>query len=99
TMPFQDSLPRAGWRRFAYRLSRNPLVLFAIAPFYLVLINHRFASPKADGRQRRSVWWMNLVLLCTAASMSWIYGLGPYLLILSTVLLVAGGAGVWLFYV
>jgi omega-6 fatty acid desaturase (delta-12 desaturase) len=99
TMTVREYLEASRWRRFAYRLSRNPLVLFVFAPAYLVLINHRFASSKADRRQRRSVWWMNLVLLGTAAAMSWVFGLGPYLFIQSTMLLVAGAAGVWLFYV
>jgi omega-6 fatty acid desaturase (delta-12 desaturase) len=99
TMTVQEYLEASPERRFAYRLSRNPLVLFVLAPFYLVLINHRFAARNASGRQRRSVWWMNAVFLCTAAVMSWIYGVGPYLFIQSTMLLVAGAAGVWLFYV
>ena len=74
-------------------------MLFVFAPFYIFLIGHRFASPKADRRQRRSVWSMNLMLLGTAALMSWIFGVWPYLLIQSIVMLVAGAAGVWLFYV
>jgi acyl-lipid omega-6 desaturase (Delta-12 desaturase) len=31
--------------------------------------------------------------------MSWIFGLGPYLLIQATIMLVAGATGIWLFYV
>jgi acyl-lipid omega-6 desaturase (Delta-12 desaturase) len=99
TMTVQEYLESSRWRRFGYRLTRHPLVLFVLAPFYIFLIGHRFASPKAGGRQRRSVWWMNLVLLGTASLMSWIFGIGPYLLIQSIVMLVAGAAGVWLFYV
>jgi Fatty acid desaturase len=74
-------------------------VLFVAAPLYLFLIGHRFASPQAGRRQRRSVSWMNLVFAGAAVSLSWIYGIGPYLLIQLTVILVAGAAGVWLFYV
>ena len=99
TMTVQEYLDASRWRRFGYRLTRHPLVLFVLAPFYIFLIGHRFASPKADRRQHRSVWTMNLMLLGTAASMSWIFGVGPYVLIQSIVMLVAGAAGVWLFYV
>jgi len=99
TMTVQEYLDASRWRRFAYRLARNPLVLFVLAPFYLFLVNHRLPAANAGRRQRRSVWWMNAVLLGTAAAMSWIFGLGPYLLIQSTITLVAGAAGVWLFYV
>ena len=99
TMTVREYLEASRWRRFGYRLTRHPLVLFVAAPLYLFLIGHRFASPKAGRRQRRSVWWMNLVFAGAAASLSWIYGIGPYLLIQATVILVAGAAGVWLFYV
>ena len=99
TMTVQEYLEASRWRRFAYGLSRNPLVLFVLAPLYLVLINHRCSSPGAGPRQRRSVWWTNLVFVGAVVSMSWIFGFGPYLLIQSTIMLVAGAAGIWLFYV
>jgi omega-6 fatty acid desaturase (delta-12 desaturase) len=99
TMTVQEYLESSPWRRVAYRLSRNPLVLFALAPFYLFLIDHRFASRNAGAPQRRSVRWMNVVFVVTAISMSWIFGVGPYLLIQATIMLVAGAAGIWLFYV
>jgi omega-6 fatty acid desaturase (delta-12 desaturase) len=42
---------------------------------------------------------VNLALLLMAVGLSWILGIGPYLLIQLIVMLVAGAAGVWLFYV
>jgi acyl-lipid omega-6 desaturase (Delta-12 desaturase) len=99
TMTVREYLEASRWRRFAYRLARNPLVLFLLAPFYVFLIDHRFASPKAERRQRQSVWWTNLAFICTVVLMSGIFGIGPYLLIQSTIMLVAGAAGIWLFYV
>jgi omega-6 fatty acid desaturase (delta-12 desaturase) len=42
---------------------------------------------------------MNLAILGMAIGLSFIFGIGPYLLIQSIILMVAGGAGVWLFYV
>jgi omega-6 fatty acid desaturase (delta-12 desaturase) len=99
TMTVQEYLEASRWHRFAYALARNPLVLFLFAPFYLVLVNHRFPAPEAGPRQRRSVWWTNFAFACTALALSSIFGLGAYLLIQSTILLVAGAAGVWLFYV
>jgi acyl-lipid omega-6 desaturase (Delta-12 desaturase) len=99
TMTVQEYLEASPARRCKYRLMRNPLVLLVLAPFYVFLISHRFASPKADRRRRRSVWSMNLMFLGTAALLSWIFGLGPYLLIQATITLVAGAAGIWLFYV
>lgn len=99
TMTVQEYLESSRWRRFSYRLARNPIVLFVIAPLYLFVIRQRFPSAQANPRERMSVHWMNLAILGMAAILSWIYGLEAYLLIQLTAMAVAGGAGVWLFYV
>jgi omega-6 fatty acid desaturase (delta-12 desaturase) len=99
TMTVQEYLESSRWRRLSYRLARNPLALFVIAPVFLFVVLQRFASPRASRRERHSVWWMNLALAAMAAGMIWLYGIGPYLLIQSVILMVAGMAGVWLFYV
>ena len=99
TMTVQEYLESSRWRRFAYQLARNPLVLFVVAPLYLFVIRHRFASSNADRRERQSVWLMNLMMFGVAALLSWVFGIAAYLLIQVTILMVAGAAGVWLFYV
>ncbi len=99
TMTVQEYLESSRWRRFAYRLARNPLVLFVIAPLFVFVIRQRFASSQVNRRERRSVWLMNLAILGLAAVLSWIFGIAAYLLIQLTAMMVAGAAGVWLFYV
>jgi acyl-lipid omega-6 desaturase (Delta-12 desaturase) len=99
TMTVQEYLESSRWKRFAYRLARNPIVLFVIAPLFLFAIRQRFPSPKASKRERHSVWWMNLAILGVAAVLSAIFGMVPYLVIQLTAMAVAGSAGVWLFYV
>ena len=42
---------------------------------------------------------MTLSVLLMAAALSWTYGLKAYLVIQLTAMMVAGGAGVWMFYV
>src|SRR5678815_5857345 len=81
TMTVEEYLSASRRRRFTYRLTRNPLVLFVLAPLFVFVVKQRFASPKADERHRRSVWRLNWVLLGTAALLSWIFGIAPYLLI------------------
>ncbi|MCA8967961.1 MAG: fatty acid desaturase, partial [Planctomycetes bacterium] len=49
-------------KRIAYRVARNPIVLFVIAPAFLFLVLQRFPSSGATGRERRSVWWMDLAI-------------------------------------
>jgi len=99
TMTVQEYLESSRWKKFSYRLARNPIVLFIIAPLFLFFIGQRFPSPKASRRERHSVYAMNLCILGMALSLGFIFGFKNYLLIQSLVHLVAGGAGVWLFYV
>src|ERR1043166_3360450 len=99
TLTVQEYLESSRWRRFAYRLARNPVGPFVIAPLFLFIVRERFPSPKASARDRRSVYWMNLALAGLAAGLIWIFGLKAYLLIQLTAMAVAGSAGVWLFYV
>src|SRR5258707_529066 len=58
TMTVQEYLESSRWKRFAYKLARNPIVLFVIAPLVLFVVRQRFASPKANSRERQSVHWM-----------------------------------------
>jgi omega-6 fatty acid desaturase (delta-12 desaturase) len=99
TMTVREYLDASRWKRLSYRLSRNPIVLFVIAPIVVFVILQRIPSPKASRRERHSVAWMNLALLGVVAAMSWLYGFGSYLFIQAVAWMVAGAAGIWLFYV
>jgi omega-6 fatty acid desaturase (delta-12 desaturase) len=99
TMTVQEYLESSRWQRFAYRLARNPVILFLLAPLFLFVVMQRLPKPQANARERQSVWWTNLAILCLAIAQSWIFGVGAYLLIQLIALTVAGAAGVWMFYV
>jgi omega-6 fatty acid desaturase (delta-12 desaturase) len=99
TMTVQEYLESGPWKRFAYRLARNPFVLFVLGPFYLFLIGNRFTTSGASKRERWSVYWMNLALLGMAVGMCAIFGIKHYLLLQLIVMAVGGSVGVWLFYV
>ena len=53
TLTVQEYLQSTRSRRIAYRLARNPVVLFVIAPLYVFVVHHRFAAPAAAPRERR----------------------------------------------
>ncbi len=99
TLTVQEYLEASRWKRFAYRLARNPAVLFVIAPLFLFLVKQRFPHPKASKRERHSVYCTNLAILAMAAGLICVFGSKAYLVIQLTVIAVAGSAGVWLFYV
>ena len=99
TMTVQEYLDASRWLRFRYRLARNPLVLFLIAPLTLFVVLQRFPSRAANPRERMSVYWMDLAIVGMMAGMSALLGLKAYLLIQLVVIAVASGAGLWMFYV
>ena len=99
TLTVQEYLDASRWKRFAYRVVRNPLVLFVIGPLFLLLIQERCPYPNGNRRERRSVWWMNLAILAMVLGLGAAFGIVPYVLIQLIILSVAGSAGVWLFYV
>jgi omega-6 fatty acid desaturase (delta-12 desaturase) len=95
----QEYLEASRWKRFAYRLARNPFVLFGLGPLLLFLFRERFPSPKAPRRERHSVYWTNLALVLWGSGLAWVFGVKAYLLIQLGVVTGAAAAGVWLFYV
>jgi omega-6 fatty acid desaturase (delta-12 desaturase) len=99
TLTVQEYLEASRWKRFAYRLSRNPVVLFVLAPLFVFLVKNRLPRAKASRRERHSVYWTNLGVLTMAIGLSYVFGLKEYLLIQLIIVLVAGAAGFWLFYV
>ena len=99
TMTVQEYLESSRWKRFSYRLARNPIILFVIAPVFLFLIRQRFPSPGASKRERESVQWMNLAILGMVIGLIWIFGFKSYLLIQLTITGVGGAIGIWMFYV
>ena len=99
TLTVQEYLEASLWKRFAYRLARNPVVLFLLAPLFLFLVIERLPSAKAGRREQLSVFWTNCLILLVGVGLSWGFGFTAYLLLQIAVIAVAGTAGVWLFYV
>jgi omega-6 fatty acid desaturase (delta-12 desaturase) len=85
------ALPRG--RRLLYRLYRHPIVMFGVGPAYLFIFRHRLPMGLM-----RSGWqpWISAVLVAT---LIWLVGVGPFLLVQLPITLLAASIGVWLFYV
>ena len=99
TITVQEYLESSRWKRLAYRLARNPFVLFVLAPVVVLLVEQRFPTRGASRRERHSVHWMNLAILGMGIGMSWALGLKNYLILQLCAMAVAGSAGFWLFYI
>jgi omega-6 fatty acid desaturase (delta-12 desaturase) len=85
--------------RLGYRLFRNPLVMFGIGPIVALLIGPRIVARSARPRMRDSVIGTNIALAVLIVGMCWLIGWRDYLLVQAPTLLLAGSAGIWLFYV
>ena len=85
--------------RFLYRAFRNPFVLLGIGPFWSLLVNPRLVSRDARPRIKRSVHLTNLALAVLVAGVCWLIGWQAFLALQVPMVLFAGGAGIWLFYV
>jgi acyl-lipid omega-6 desaturase (Delta-12 desaturase) len=99
TMTVKEYLEAPRAKRCAYRIHRNPIVLFVIGPLYMFIFHQRWSCKGSSKRERRSVMWTNLALLIWAVGMSLIFGVGPFIAIQLIAMGVAGSAGVWFFYV
>ncbi|HEY1170865.1 MAG TPA: fatty acid desaturase [Verrucomicrobiae bacterium] len=99
TMTVKEYQASSKWKRLAYRLNRNPFILFTVAPLFLFMIYQRVPNQKGSKREQRSALWMNLALAGMIAGMSMIFGFKTYILLQVIVMGVAATAGVWLFYV
>ena len=99
TMTKEEYLAASIRKRLAYRIYRNPLVLFGPGSALLFLVIQRFSSKGAGKRERNSVVVTNLALLAVVLIASLTIGFKTYLLIQLPTLLIAGTFGLWLFYV
>jgi acyl-lipid omega-6 desaturase (Delta-12 desaturase) len=93
---FQALSPRA---RLLYRLFRNPLVMFGIGPIAALLVGPRIVSRDARPRMKRSVIGTNIALAAVVAGLCWLIGWSDFLLVQAPTVMLAGSAGIWLFYV
>jgi omega-6 fatty acid desaturase (delta-12 desaturase) len=101
TLTVAEYLARPRWARFAYRLYRNPMVMFGIGPAYLFLLRNRFPM---DGTLTNWRSWLspmatNVAIVLVAVGFVWLVGLRPFLLVQVPIVLLAASIGVWLFYI
>ncbi len=99
TMTADEYVASTPFRRFRYRLFRNPLIMFGLGPFFIFVLGQRWPGRGTGRKQMLSILLTDLVIagIVTAASLT--IGIKAYLLIQMPVMLLGGAGGVWLFYV
>jgi acyl-lipid omega-6 desaturase (Delta-12 desaturase) len=99
TLTVEEYVALAPRAQLAYRLFRNPLVMFSIGPIVALVIGPRMIARTARPRMRRSVIGTNIALAVLVGALCWLIGWRDYLLLQTPTVLLAGSAGIWLFYV
>jgi len=99
TMTKEEYLAAPTRKQLAYRIYRNPFVLFGPGAALLFLFFQRFSSKGAGKSERNSVVFTNLALLVVIAVASGTIGFQTYLLIQVPIIWIGGALGLWLFYV
>ena len=85
--------------RLAYRLMRNPVVMFGLGPVIAMVIGPRIATRSQRPRLRHSVLGTDVVLVVIIGGLCWLIGWQSFLIVWAPSALLAGSVGIWLFYV
>jgi omega-6 fatty acid desaturase (delta-12 desaturase) len=85
--------------QLGYRMLRNPLVMFGLGPIFAMIIGPRLVVRNARPRMRNSVLRTDLALLVIVGVLCWAMGVGNFMLVWAPAAMLAGSAGIWLFYV
>jgi omega-6 fatty acid desaturase (delta-12 desaturase) len=93
---YQARSPRG---RLAYRLIRNPLIMFGIGPVIAMMVGPRLASRSQRPRMRNSVLGTDAALVAVVGALCLWLGWATFLLVWAPAAMLAGSAGIWLFYV
>jgi acyl-lipid omega-6 desaturase (Delta-12 desaturase) len=99
TMTVREYLDAPWWKQVGYRIFRNPIAMFLFGPIVSFALVQRIPLPTMGRRERASVWWTNVALAAVIGSLCWLIGWQTYLMVQLPVLILGGGAGIWMFYV
>jgi omega-6 fatty acid desaturase (delta-12 desaturase) len=99
TLTISEYEARSPRGRLAYRLIRNPLVMFGFGPVIAMVIGPRIVARGARRRMRNSVLGTDVALVAVVGAACWLIGWQAFLIVWAPSALLAGSIGIWLFYV
>ncbi|WP_047980361.1 fatty acid desaturase [Ornithinibacillus contaminans] len=98
-MTVDEYVAASFWGRLAYRLYRNPIVMFGLGPIYLFFVSNRFNRKGARRKERMNTYLINFSIALIYALLIWAIGWQAFLIVQLPILFVSGALGIWLFYV
>jgi acyl-lipid omega-6 desaturase (Delta-12 desaturase) len=99
TLTVAEYRARSPRGRLAYRLIRNPLVMFGLGPVFAMIVGPRLVARGARPRMRNSVLATDVALAAVVGGLCWLMGWQQFLIVWAPSALLAGSVGIWLFYV
>jgi omega-6 fatty acid desaturase (delta-12 desaturase) len=101
TLTVSEYEAKSWFGRLSYRVYRHPAILLGVGPIYQFLIKHRFPFdlPFSWKKEWASVLLNNLVIALAVIALGFAIGWHTVFMVHLPIVLIAGGAGVWLFYV
>jgi len=85
--------------QLGYRLLRSPFVMLTLGPLWALVLEPRKLPFRGRRRVFRSHLYTNLAVTVMIAAVIWAVGWRAFLEVQLPLVVLAGGAGVWLFYV
>jgi len=99
TMTVEEYQQSPWGKRALYRLFRNPLFLFGIAPTLNFVVLGRIPKRFKPGPEHNSVWLTNIVLFAAVFGIGKLIGFKEVAMIQIPITVIASSTGTWLFYV
>ena len=101
TLTVKEYLALPARKRLAYRIYRNPFILFGVGAHYWFLVKHRvpFGLPLPWRQAWRSIVATNLLMVAAATGLTAAVGFGTLLLVHVPIVMIAVTIGAWLFYI
>lgn len=101
TLTVQEYLSRGKMGRLAYRLYRNPWIMFGLGPSYVFLLRHRL--PIGSMNKGMTPWLSTLItnvgIVLVSAAIIYATGWKMFLMIQIPIVVLGATIGMWLFYV
>jgi acyl-lipid omega-6 desaturase (Delta-12 desaturase) len=101
TLTVYEYLALSRWRQLGYRIYRHPIIMFGLGPAFLFIVQHRLpvGLMRAGWQPWLSVMATNVAIAAVVATVIWMVGVVPFVIVHLPIMLLASSVGVWLFYV
>jgi acyl-lipid omega-6 desaturase (Delta-12 desaturase) len=99
TLTVAEYQARSRRQRLIYRLFRHPLIMFGVGPIFALVVQPRIVPRTARPRIKRRVVATDIALAGWIVGLCLLLGWRDYLLVQGPIVMLAGAAGIWLFYV